>query len=108
MTLIKRDFFNKVVPEAIMKKMASPVSIRGVGPKKHSLVDYTTIGLYLSRVNRRTAAITRKVHVVDRLKAKMLIGKNILEKERVTIDTGNKRATIGNCNNIFIPLEVAP
>ena len=34
----------------------------------------------------------------------MLIGMDILERESVTINTGNKRATIGSCNNIVLPL----
>ena len=94
MTLIDRDFLNNVAPEAIMKKMTSPVSVGGVGPGKHSLVDYTTIDLYLPRVNWRIAAITYKVHVVDGLKARMLIDMDILRRKSVTIDTGNKQATI--------------
>ena len=108
MTLIDRDFLNKVAPEAIIKKLTFPVSIRNIGPGKHSLVNYTTINLYLPRNNQHTAAITRKVHVVDRPKAQMLIGMDILVRESITIDTGNKQATIGSCNDIVIPFEVTP
>ena len=78
MTLIDRDFLKEVASEAIRKKMASPVSVRSVGPRKHLLVDYTTIDLYLSGINQHTTAITRKVHVVDRLKIKMLISMDII------------------------------
>ena len=48
------------------------------------------------------------MHKVDRLKIKMLIGIDILGNNSVTIDTNNKQATIGSCNNITIPLEVEP
>ena len=38
----------------------------------------------------------------------MLIGIDYPSRESFTINTKNKRATIGSCNNIVIPLEVAP
>ena len=108
MILINRDFLNKVAPEAIMKKMAFPVFVRSVEPGKHSSVDYTTINLYLLKVNQCIAAITHKVHVVARLKAKMLIGMDILGKKSVTINIGNKQATIGGSDDIVIPFKVIP
>ena len=87
-----------------MKKTASPVSARGVRPRKHLLIDYATINLYFPGNKHCTAVVHQEVHVVDALKAKMLIGIDILGKKSFTIDTGNSRATIGSCNNIVIPL----
>ena len=107
MTLIDKDFLKEVAPDAVMKKMASLVSVGGVGPGKHSLVDYATIDLYFSGNNQRIAGINQEVHVVDRHKIKMLIGINTLGKESFTINIKNRRATIGSCKNIVIPLEVA-
>ena len=57
MTLINRDFLKGVAPDAIMKKMASPVFARGVGPGKHSLIDYATINLYFPGDKHCTAAV---------------------------------------------------
>ena len=108
MTLIERNFLKEVTLDAVMKKMASPVPIKGFGPEKHSLVDYTTIDLYFSGNKHFIAAVHQEVHVVDGFKAKMLIGINILGRESFTINTKSRRATIKSCNNIVIPLEVAP
>ena len=108
MTLINKDFFKEVTSDAVMKKMASPVSVRGVEPGKHSLIDYATIDLSFPGNKRCTAAVHQEVHVVNGLKTKMLIGIDILSRKSFTIDIENKRATIGSCNNIVIPLEVAP
>ena len=106
MTLIDRGFLKEMAPDAVMKKMVFPVSVRGVGPGKHSSVNYTTIDIYFPGNKRRTTAIHQEVHMIDSLKAKMLIGMNIFGRKTVTIDTSNKQATIGSCNNIVIPLEV--
>ena len=88
--------------------MAFPLSVGGIGPRKHSLVDYATIDLYFHGNKCTTAAVHQEVHVIDGLMTKMLIGIDILSKKNLTINTGNKRATIGSCNNIVILLEVAP
>ena len=57
MTLIDRNFLKEVAPGAVMKKMASPVSVRGIEPGKHLSVNYATINLYFLRNERCTAAI---------------------------------------------------
>ena len=108
MTLIDKDFLKEVAPDAVMKNMASTMSVKGVTPGKHSLVNYATINLYFPGNECRSAAIHQKVHMIDGLKAKMLIGIDILGKKSFTINIGNKKATIKSCNNIVIPLEVEP
>ena len=91
MTLIDIGFLKEVAPDVIMKKMASFMSVRGIRPGKHSSVDYATINIYFLRNKRRTTTICQEVHIVDGLKAKMLIGIDILGRESFTIDTGNKK-----------------
>ena len=108
MTLIDKDFPKKVTPDAVMRKMASPISVRGVGPGKHSSIDYVTINLYFSGNKRCTAAVHQELHVFNSHKAKMLIGIDILGRESFTMDTKNRSATIRSCHNIVIPLKVAP
>ena len=90
MTLIDRNFLKEMVPNIVMKNMASLVSVRGVRPRKHSLVGYTTIDLYFLENKCCTAAVHQEIHVVNSLKVKMLISIDILGRENFTIDTGNK------------------
>ena len=108
MTLIDRNFLKEVTLDAVIKNMASLVSVKGGGPRKHSSIDYVAIDLYFSGNERCTAAVYQKVHVVNSLKAKMLISIDIFSSESFTIDTRNRKAMIGSCNNTVIPLEVAP
>ena len=108
MTLINRDFLKEMAPDAVMKKIALPMFVRGVGPGNHLLVDYATIDLYFPGNKCCIAAVHQEVHVINGLKAKMLIGINILGRKSFTINTGNRRATIESCDNIVILLEGAP
>ena len=107
MTLIDKDFLKKEVPDAIMKKMESPIYVKNIRPRKHSSVDYATIDICFPGNKHCTVAIHQEVHVIDSFKAKMLIGINILRKKSFTINIENKKATIRNCNNIVFPLKVA-
>ena len=71
-----------MAPDTVIKKVSSPVSVRGVGPGKHSLVDYATIDLYFPGNEQCTAGINQEVHMVDGLKTKMLISINMLGRNR--------------------------
>ena len=107
MTFINRDFLKEVAPDAIMEQMASPVFVRSVRLRKHSLVNYATIDIYFPRNKHCIAAINQEVHVVNGFKSKMVISIDILSKESFIIDIENK-SVIKSCKNIDIPLEVAP
>ena len=66
-TLIDKDFLKKVAPDAVIKRMASPVFVRGIGSRKFSSVDYATIDLYFPGNKHCTLAIHREVQVVNSL-----------------------------------------
>ena len=49
------------------------------------------------------AQITRKAHIVNGLKAKMLIGVNIIKPESIDVSIARNTARINSCGiNIFI------
>jgi hypothetical protein len=50
--------------------------------------------------------IRREVHLIDNLKANMLIENDILELEGIFIDEANNKATIFSCNNMIISIEI--
>ena len=80
-SLIDRGFLNEHIPGAEIKKMASPMKVRGLGSSSHAAGDYVELDLYLPANHSRTAVIRREVHVVDDLKANILIGTDILVPE---------------------------
>ena len=41
--------------------------------------------------------IRREIHLVDNLRAKMLIGNDIIGPEQIVIDIANKLARVGSC-----------
>ena len=74
--------------------MASPITVRGVAQGVHRCNEFAKLDIYLQGTS--TALIRRDVHIVDGLKAKMLIGMDIIGPERIIIDAARKLAIIGS------------
>ena len=102
-TLIDRAWLLSLIPDIKILRMASPLKVRGLGTTKHETTEYITNPIYLPAVLRETntrvlACIQREIHIVDNLRAKMLIGNDILGPEKVVIDVAGQKAYIGSCD----------
>ncbi len=106
MTLIDRQFLMEQTPQVTIHQMPSPIPVRGLGSAVHNSDQYARVDIYLPGKDGRTAVISREVHIVNDLRAKMLVGIDILAPEGVTMDLQRKVAIIGSCDNMKIPLVV--
>ena len=106
MTMADRTF---IPTGTVLRKMAAKVPIRGLGSKIHHSDEYAIIPFYMEGVlpdgTRAFAEITREIHVVDDLKAGMLIGADIVTPERMNIDFATQSITIGSCRGITVPMD---
>ena len=71
------------------------------------MLDFYVLGKTSSR-KAVIAQITREVYVVERLKAKVLIGMDIIGLERMSVNVDTKLLTIGSCAGIIVPVSVTP
>ena len=106
MSIIDREFLRQQAPEVTIQQMGSPITVRGVAQGTHSCKEHVQLDIYLQETP--TALIHRDVHVVDGMKAKLLIGMDIIGSERIVIDTPQQIATIGSCKNAKVPISVTP
>lgn len=104
MSIIDRDFLLQQAPEVIIRHMASPITVRGVGHGIHACKEYIRLDIYLQ--GSLNALIHRDVYVVDGMKAKMLIGMDIIGSEKIILDIPQRSAIIGSCKNARIPINV--
>ena len=106
MTMADRTF---IPASAEVKKMAAKIPIRGLGSKIHHSDEYAILTFYMEGVlpdsTRAFAQITREIHVVDDLKAGMLIGADILTPERMVIDFATQSIKIGSCRDMTVPMD---
>ncbi|TAQ83100.1 hypothetical protein B7494_g8576 [Chlorociboria aeruginascens] len=105
LSLIDKAWLLQSLPDVKIRKMAAPIMVRGISDLKHPTTEYIVLVFYLEG-EHSYACITREVHLVDNLQAKMLIGVDILGPERIDISITKRVATVGQCDDIDIPLRI--
>ena len=100
-TLGDRQFMKRQLGEDMrVQQLASPLPVRGVGGKLVKTSDFVRAQLFISGTdaagNSTTAAIIAEVHLVDDLKANMLVGVDVLKPQKMTLDFEHNTLTIGS------------
>ena len=110
MSLIDRKFLNQIIQEGGLhidiKRMDSPIKVRGIGTKEHDACEYAIIPMYIPGPDGKVALIRREIHIVDELSAKALIGIDIMKPEGIVLDTNKDLAIIGSCESLAVPMSM--
>ena len=105
--LIDRVFFHKQNPQTIIETIATPLKVCGISSDSHLMNQYTTMVIYfMGKDGRITSMRKREVHLIDNLKANMLVSIDILISEEIVIDPKWKTATIHLCDSIKLELSI--
>ncbi|SLM41024.1 probable transposable element [Lasallia pustulata] len=86
--------------------MASSMEVRGIGLTSHSANEYARVDFYLPGKDGRTAYFQREVHLVENLKANLLMGIDIISPEGIDIYPSREVATVKSCGNIELALLI--
>lgn len=86
--------------------MASPILVRGLGTSNQSTNEYVLLQIYSPGLDGCVALIKRESHIVDDLRAKVLIAVDILAPEGITLDMGRCMTTIHSCEKIQATLRI--
>ncbi len=109
-TLLDKKFFESQGAPVPVCTMANPISVREIGSDKHMTSEYVVVPIYLlgKSVNGKPveATFTREAHLVEGLKAKMLVGMNIMGPEQIDLITSKGQAVIGSCGDANISIEI--
>lgn len=86
-------------------KMANLLKVRGIRSSKHESDKFISMFLDFSDINSRNRPIYLqiywKLHLVEGLKANLLVSNNILATEELIINIANKTAIISRCQIII-------
>ena len=107
-TLSDRDFYKRQNPNGTIRTMATPLKVRGLGTHRHESSEYAICDIHLKGEKDGkpvTSVLRREVHLVDNLKANMLIGNDVIGSEGIVIDPVKKQAFITS-TGATIPVEV--
>jgi phytoene dehydrogenase-like protein len=83
--------------------MAKPLTVRGIAENAHSTRDYAIVTIRIPGVDTKTgelaeAVVTRELHIVDDLRANILVGIDVMTPEDMDLEISVKSLKIGSCN----------
>ena len=112
-TLVDRSFLKEQVPQINILRKDSPLVVRGIGSNHHSTTEYVMLNIYVpgnhdSDGRSVDALIRHQAFVVDNLRAKMLIGMDILGSEDIDLTISSCSGHIGSCQTKFDLIVVPP
>jgi hypothetical protein len=102
MTLIDAKLAESLTCE---RRRVSPILVSGIG-SRHMSSFYIRIPIFFKADNGR-AKLTIEAHLVDNLKAQLLIGMDVLGPEGFTLDFSRCQASIGSCKDFTFPIAIA-
>lgn len=81
--------------------MSIPLKVRGISASKYESSEFPALSLYFSGKNGVGnfvyATIQSEIHLVEDLRANLLIGNNMMSPKAMVIDFGKNTALIGAC-----------
>ena len=110
-SLVDREFLLQQIPELKLKKMASPIFVKGIGSNRHVTDEFAVLMLHFPGKHAGVAAtgiVKQEVHVVNGLKAKVLISTDILTPEGIDTMPLLRKAVLGSCDNLELEMNVQP
>ena len=102
-SLIDRAYLFGQLPDIQISKMASPLKVRSIGLNRHLTDKYVFIPVYIPGTKDGVSILVcfkREFHIVNELRANILIGNNTIGPESIDIRILDRLAYIGSCNII--------
>lgn len=109
MSLIDRIFLMEQQSNAVKQRTSLSIKIRGIRAKVHDSSEFVVLDFCLYGKHHGETAIARlkaEFHLVDDLKAKVLIGMDVMRPEGMILDFGRKIMTIPTCKDMQVPISV--
>ena len=109
-SIIDRQFLMAQDPTVEIRLIASPLKISGIVGNQHTSSEYVIATLWIPGKDKdgpAEAIITRELHIVDNLDAKILIGMDVMLPKKMDILLLDKTLWIGTYNvNVLVQLQV--
>ena len=100
-TLVDKDWLLRQLPDQKIKEMSTPLRVREIGASKHESAQFAELSLFLPGENEEGqkvyASIRCELHLVEGLRANILVGNDILAPERFVLNVGLGHALVGSC-----------
>ncbi len=107
-SLTNRSFVLKRLSKIHIHLMTSFLTIRDIESNIHEIKKYVNFSIYLfsKEDSNKMTKIHREMHLIENLKANMLIDNDILESKEIIIDVQEKKTIIRSCQNLIIDVKI--
>ena len=107
MTIIDADFLHEVAPTLPVIEIESPIRVRGIGASTHISSKYVQLPMYVVDKDRSiVGCFHRPVHIVNDMRAKLLIGMDVIGPEGWMLDFRQSKVTFPNLDNISVKMAI--
>lgn len=100
-TLVDKHWLLRQLPDQKIKEMSTPLKVREIGASKHESAQFAELSLFLPGENNKGQKVYTsfkcELHLVEGLRANMLIGNNILAPENFVLNIGLGHAVVRSC-----------
>ena len=104
-TLADKQWLLSLLPEVEIRKISSSLRVKGLNSIMHNTDEYVLVSMYLLGLkrNNNTALIyiIREIHLINGLKANLLMGNNIMGPKKIILDVSKNKARISSCDIII-------
>ena len=102
MTLVDGEWLFRHAPDEKILKRAVPLKVRNIRASKHESDEFVSMPICFLGVNKHKqpvyTRIDREIHLVDGLKANMLLGNDTIVLESIMINLANSTTFTTSCN----------
>lgn len=104
-TLMDRAYLARAHPGLTIRSMVSPITVRGLGANRHQTSKYVITSLYFPGEDIIAMTSPRKIHIVDDLKANILVEMDVMMPEQIDVLASQSKASINSCQ-MSVSIEV--
>ena len=110
MSLINRKYLQQLIFEVKIKIFKNSIKVKNINSVVHNFSKFVSMNFFVSSFikfeEKIIAYFIKKLHVVKKLKAKVLIDINILRLERINVLYNKKQIIIFSCDNFTASLII--
>ena len=109
MSLIDQKFLHEHLPDSHIHKASKQITVQGISDKTHECQEFVIMSVYLPGTfagNPVLGHIISEIHLVDDLRANLLLRMDIIGPERISTDISAQKAVLDSCQNALVDLQI--
>ena len=89
--------------------LKEPIKVKGYDGLPHESWEVVVLEIYFPDITgKKFAKIKREFHIVPDLDCGIIFGNDIIGPENIEISVPKRKAVIGSCGNLVLPLRITP